>query len=827
MTCGESVDPSSFSIKRRGGHNLTGGKIVDRKIILKLAAGVGGVLAALPANAADDAATDEIIVSARKREESILKVPVIAAAITRDSLERFATDDLFAVASRIPGIQIGTSVNAVGTQLSMRGVGTTALNQTIDQSTSLNIDGLSLSQGLAFSAGMFDVGQVEVLKGPQALFFGKNSPAGVISLRSADPTDEFEAIARFGYEFNAKEKVGELIVSGPVSDSLKLRVAARISDMDGYYNNTAQVLPNLGSINPTDRSFPDARNYLIRGTALFEPGETYSARLKLNYTKTEEDGSAPALDIGFCPDGTGPVVGGTIAFIGGNDCVLDDNLALPWADPDAFPAARNNARMFFDVRQAFGTLEQDLKLGDALTVTSVTGLYENSMQTLGPASTTSTVAVIFQDNTFYNRQLTQEVRLASDFTDSPVNFMLGGFYQDGYMLNHIRVPANTALGLPPMFINVHHKVFIESVSVFGQVIWNVTDKVEVAAGARWTHEERDHEQFNYNALQGALGQSTLVAPHIQSSNVSPEFSITYTPTDNLTIFGSYKQGYKSGSFNTSTFTGPTTDDSFNDEKVSGGEGGIKSRMLGGALTVNLAGYYYHYEDLQVGALELQPQPGGGVTFALRTLNAATANVTGVEFDATYQPPTLDGLTLRGALNYNRGRYDSFPNAPCGNGQTAAAGCDQLLNTVTGRYTAQDLSGNRLVRAPEWSATFGFDYEKTVLGDKTLLFGTNTIYTSKYSTTLVDLPGFEQEGYAKIAANLALRGRDDKWELAVIGNNLTNKFISGWCINSNLQNATVLGGQISGGVTNGPAANDESACHVERGRELWLRVSAKL
>ena len=122
----------------------------------------------------------------------------------------------------------------------MRGIGTSALDAGVDQSVSLNIDGQQFSQGLAFKSGLFDLAQAEVLKGPQALFFGKNSPAGRDRANDRRSRATFaEAIARVSYEFEAREPRVELIASGPVSDTLGLRLAGLVVGCEGFFRNTA------------------------------------------------------------------------------------------------------------------------------------------------------------------------------------------------------------------------------------------------------------------------------------------------------------------------------------------------------------------------------------------------------------------------------------------------------------------------------------------------------------------------------------------------------------------------------------------------------------
>ena len=762
---------------------------------------------------------EEIIVTARKRQESILKVPVVASAFSQESLEKFQTQDLYAVANRVPGFVMGESVGTVGIQTSLRGIGPTSQTATVDQSVSLNIDGLALTQGYAFAAGMFDVAQVEVLKGPQALFYGKNSTAGVISLRSADPGDEAELLVRAGHEFEANENLGELVLSGPVSESLKLRLATRFSDMDGFFENNGTPIPGLGNVPPKHRDFAPRESWIVRGTALFEPDELYTARFKINLVDERMEGSGGDGQIVYCPDGTGGVPPVNIPFLGDSDCSLDEYTQLGDFDPAFWPGVRNGGVPFMDSNQLFSTLEQTFTLSPALDVTSVTGYYDLTQDNLirGSGSSNSTIAA---DYTFENEQFTQELRLTSNYVDSPLDFMVGGFYQHGDINVHNRLRANTAFGLPPLLQSGLHQLDIKSVSAFGQLLWQFTDQLELAAGARWTDERREHRFFN-NLAGGT--EVDLLVPEISASNLSPEVSLTYTPTDDLTLFAAWRRGFKSGSFNTVVAVDETSRPDFGDEEAEGGEIGLKARLLDGSMSLNVAAYSYDYSDLQVGANDLSEE--GAIL--LRTINAASAEVKGIEMDVAYNVAQVPGLSLHGAVNYNRARYDDFDNAPCGNGQTIAEGCNQLLNTDTGRFTSQDLSGEELVRAPEWTASFGFDYETAISDGLVLALGTTTRYSDDYHTNLVSLPAYRQDSYFKTSANLALREADDRWEVALIGNNLGNEITAGVCSNSNTQNGTIFGGQLAGGETKGPAGSDELGCVAERGREIWLRLTLRL
>jgi iron complex outermembrane receptor protein len=771
------------------------------------------------APAAPDLAGD-IVVTARKRQESILKVPVVETALTAAQLERTQTTNLNDLATRVPGLILGQAVLSIGTQVSIRGVGTSSLDSGVDQSISLNIDGLQLSQGLAYGVGTFDLGQAEILKGPQALFFGKSSPGGVISLRTADPGSQAEIVSRASYEVYSNQYRVEHIVSGPISDTFLVRLAGMYSHDNGYFRNTAVASPGFGGVTPTFRHLP-TEHFIVRPTFVWKPDPSLSARLKINVARDRVAGSGGDGQMASCPDGTGRNPLG-IPFLGADEsCRADRNLNVVWLNPALFQGVRNGGVPFTQLWQHFGTFELNYVPADALTITSVTGYYHAQQDSLlNAVETTDAAPPISADNHFRRNDLTQEVRLNSDY-GGPLNFTLGGFYQDSTVRNRILILGDTGLGLPAQITNGTHKLGIRSYSLFGQARYKLTPTLELAAGLRWTHERRSDLVTSY--LTGGPVQLDLPTPSIKAVNYSPEVTLTWTPTDDLTAFGSFKQAYKSGSYSITTIPAPGVDNSFGDEKVQGGEIGLKGRALDRRLTANVAGYYYHYTGLQVGANE----PAQNGVPIVRTINAGSANFYGVDFDANYRPPDIDGLDLHAGANWNHAKFTKLLNAPCIGGQSVAQGCNLLVNPATGAFTAQDLSGSRPVRAPRWQVSFGLDYDLPLPNGMKLSFSSNNSYSSRYLTNLLARADMYQRAYVLADATLALRGRDDHWEVAAIGNNLSNKLYTGNCTNFNAEAGQVLGGQTTGTtLPPGPAGVDELTCQYNRGRAVYLRLTLR-
>lgn len=819
--------------------------------------------------------SSEIIVTARKRQESILKVPVVVTAVSGQQLGNLQVTQVTDLPRLVPGLVLGGNLLSIGPQVTIRGVGTSSSDPGVDQSVSLNIDGLSLGQGLAFGSGMFDVAQVEVLKGPQALFYGKSSPGGVISLRTADPSHEAEFIARVAYEFESRQPRGELIVSGPVSEELGLRLATTYSRGEGYFRNLAEPVLSTGAGAPFDRETQPI-NFIIRGTALWQPTDAFKVRLKANHSY-DYNVNAETAQLANCPDGPGqsfgfggfgPVLGlspvDPIPFIGGDDCRLDRDLHVVYMDPAFFPGVVRGGVPYLENKQDFGTLELTYDLLPDLTLTSTTGMYRlRSSSQVNTSHTTAAAPAFAVRNTFQRDEFTQELRLDSDFSGA-LNFTLGGFYEDGRLYDRVRFIRNTAYGfLSPAIVGANilnddraSRVDIKTYSLFGQARYEITPQLELAGGVRWTDEARSLSVFDF---QNNLDLTPfLPRPRVHSSTFSPEATVTYTPTDDLTLFGSYKKGFKSGSFSVATApaavrdpqTGAVigaSDNAFDDEKVEGYEIGIKSRLIDRSLLANVAFYDYRYKGLQVGGIE--PTVGG--VPVIRTVNAGAARTYGVDFDLSYRPPAVEGLALNASVNWNRARYSELDNIPCYSGQTVAQGCTTffapfpatapagrpsqanpgpgaiVVGGLSGYNTGQDLSGTPMIRAPEWTANFGFEYQMPIGNGMRLQFTNSNQVSSRFATFLaLGRPDDDnyQDGFIKIDASLTLKGEDDRWEVALIGKNITDKLTASNCSAANFAGGLVLGSPITGGTSSGPAGFAEAGCYTDSGRSVWLRFT---
>jgi len=786
--------------------------------------------ATTPAPEQDRAVADadgDIVVTARRRDETSISIPVSVTALGPAQLDRMNVTTLADLAGLVPELKVGEVSGGVGGTIVLRGVGTTAgSNPSFEQTVSVNLDGVQISRGSALRLGQIDMERIEILKGPQALFFGKNSPAGVISIKTADPGDRFELIARTGYEFNAQEMRGDLVVSTPVSDTLGFRVALSLSDMQGYRENIAgQAAGPANAIRPgAVTGFADGgpnQTFLFgRGTLRWEPSDAFDARAKFTYARVDGIGynQGGGFQRIYCPSGTPVLAPQARALNGGvdnpalaaalavDDCKANNVYANGQLNPAVVGAAADwidNTYGQAEYVQAVGSLELNYRPTDALTVTSVTGFVrqtEYRFDTYAVAPSDAVTAIDIAGQTAY-RQLSQEFRLASDF-DGPINFLLGGYIEDS------KLRTNTFAILGNVVFD--QRVNGEAYSGFAQANWNLTDQLELAGGARVTREIRDLAITRNGVLQ------SLARTHARFDNLSPEATLTWRPDQNTTFYGAYKNGFKSGGFATPLTGGaPLTspDYLYSPEEAEGFEVGAKARLFDGVLRLNAAAYTYKYSNLQVNSLDNTT----GIA-VIRVTNAAAARVKGVETNFVLRPRGFRGFDLHGALNYNDANYTDFL-ATCYIGQTVAMGCNQVPEA--GVFKGQQLGGQPLINAPRWNASVGFNYESAVNSSGLLLgMSFDAAYKSSYNPHPERAPGAEQRPAWFLNGSIRAKDEEKGWELALIGRNLTET----WRVDvaSNVPQTGI--GARTGTTTTGGLA--DLTGNVNRGREILLQLTLR-
>lgn len=793
--------------------------------------------AAFAQDSADSAEADDdipvIVVQARRQNETLQEVPVTVTAIGGDTLQRYNIDNVADFTSRVPTLNVQVGGSGSGGQLSLRGVGSSNISAAFDSAVAFEYDGIIASTSRLVQAGFFDVEQVDVLRGPQSLFFGKSATAGVLSLRSANPTSTWQVGVRGSYEFEEKGYLVSGYISGPITDTLGIRIAGQFNDIEEF-----QLLePGTPAVNQA-RGLTD---FIGRLTLDWNPSDRFRANLKVQYSKNENDGAIGTAEIGCGPNG---VADPNVLFL--NPATLTYGLVIPagyncdttdqrYFLPDAAPqlasgvptpsrAAGRNGVPFGETDIWFGRLQFELDLSDSLTLTSVTGLlnldaidfdcYSYGGFFPGPNGTRIPGAIGCSDPINQLEQYSQEVRLASDF-DGPFNFMLGAFYEDRtFVFDTAQNAINISFVAPDPVTGFTydydktHTTKTEALSFFGSAQIDLTDKLELSGGIRWTDEQKVQTiavPFVHTFLQGPV----FVAPgffsgpiNFADDNFSPEATLKYQVNEDINIFASFKTGFKSGGIDNSALptnslseaalSGDFSSLIFQSEEAIGGEIGIKSQWADRSITLNATVYQYVFTDLQV-------QNFNAVTIQFVTSNAGELTTKGVDVEASWRTP-VDGLRLSANLSFLDAQFtDEFL-------QPGGAGGDI------------DLNGRRGSQAPEWAGNIAADWTIPLSDSLELFLSGNAAYNDGYITDESTLNDLVQPSFWLLDSSISIGHPDGKWKLSLVATNLTDEI---FVITSG--GRPFAAAEING---NGLPAGDDLILTQNRGRQIFAEVSFK-
>ena len=742
-------------------------------------------------------AIEEVVVTARKRDESLQETPVVVNVLTEDAINSQRIESIVDLGYVVPGMVATQVTSGTSGIIYLRGIGTGSGNPAFDQAVAINVDGMGINSAQLMNVGMFDLRQIEVLRGPQALFFGKNSPGGVIAIHTNDPGDEFELELTAMYESTAEETSVRGIISGPITETLGARLAFGVSDADDHWLEVyGEDRFEAGPTGPIQVAFEPGKiqeeNLFVLGTLVWEPTDNFSAKLKVARVEDELTGPSTAiLQKVFCP------IGGVPQQVqyphpNVNGCDSDDLEVGPGINPALSGLLKDGAFIgedegFNERDTDFASLTLTYEMDNGLTFTSVTGYFDNRDERYSESSFEIASALTTTQETFLD-QWSQEFRLVSNF-DGNVNFSVGAFYEDKEIEQDIDVigffnryapPLLPLVGNGPFYFGRQHpQQEGTSWSVFGQVGWDITEQWNLSVGGRYTEEEKElamRAKVNATPLFGfpevPWVDVNVVDPKQDWDNFSPEVTVSYQFRDNVMYFASYKEGFKSGGFDVSyagfrAFSAAAPlDTSYNEELVEGFEVGMKSTLLDGTLRLNVTAYSYDYEELQLAKFD-------GTTLSFSIFNGGKSSADGLEVEAFWVTP-VDGLSLTASLAFADSEFDEFI-APCWAGQTIALGCDADPHPITGNFNGVDKAGESLPYASDVSAALGLTYDVSISNNWNLGLGLNAIYTDDYNPMPERPPEVVlQDGYWRLNAALSLYSSDDRWEIFVRGVNLTDE-----------------------------------------------------
>jgi outer membrane receptor protein involved in Fe transport len=541
--------------------------------LLCLATGSTGVIPLQAQAQEGGGGIEEITVTARKREESVQDVPVLVTALSSEQIRKRDLTSLEKVAAQTPNFNVGRASNGSGAQLTLRGIGSSSTSIGIEQSVAVVVDGVYYGQGRIIQEGFFDLDRIEILKGPQALFFGKNATAGVISIATADPTPEPEFEMRASYEFEASEQTQlELIGSGPITDTLGVRVALRGSKMyDGYFTNEAPRIDNYatfdvatGNLNthvaePAARHEPGEDELLGRVTLKWEPNDDLSATLKYTGDYNLVNNSSWNYVAFKCPGGVSQLNG-----LPCGDHFTTRQVNMPTDMAADFPFTDEDEQLYNRYKSYAITGSVNWAL-DNMTVTWVTNYQKNNNRWMCNCDFQASPATLWATENATWQAFSTELRLLTSF-DGPFNAMVGVLYQDtkrdfeqyiafGNVEDSTAAPSQRYQGTSKV-----SNTDGETISPFVQLIWELTANLEATVGARYTDETKDSvfsQPYNNPALTFIFRPADapdglgVVAADQSFDDVSPEATLTWRPTDDVMVYGAYKTAYKSGGFSNS------------------------------------------------------------------------------------------------------------------------------------------------------------------------------------------------------------------------------------------------------------------------------------
>ncbi|MBT8100115.1 MAG: TonB-dependent receptor [Gammaproteobacteria bacterium] len=745
--------------------------------------------------AAQDARVlEEIVVTAAYREQGLQDVPVSISAVTGDVMAETAIQKAEDIQFLVPNFTL--TETGIGTNAFIRGIGS-GINQAFEQSVGTYVDGVHYGRAQQWRSPFLDIERVEVLRGPQSILFGKNSVAGAMNITTAKPTSELEGSFLVSNEFEHDELIVEGIVSGPLGERMRGRLAARVRDGDGHMQNLT-----------LDRPEPKREDTVVRGTLEFDITDNVMATFKAEFGEFDVTGRHIEI-INEQAAGGGPFAGlpyhRILGIFGADSTVTNVTQDEKRSSNGDFS---NNESTTYALTLDWAIGEHELK--------SITAWSEFDYDELCDCDFTGAVVFDAALQESYE-QLSQEIRLSSPLGDD-YDYILGVYYQwsDHDFFDQINIAPDSVLvpvvnasspGAGSLLANTRafRRAIVDAtvLSAFAQFNWHISDVFTLQLGGRITQDERDgFRSLEIQALDGSpLPAPQAIAPlvyanpaifGISSTNLanlgptgagliallgelpvsgnrdqskfSPEVKLIWDINDDVLAYFTWAEGFKSGSFdfranNRSFF--PTMEDSFefDDEEASSFELGGKFTLGDGAAEINAALFSTDFDNLQISIFD-------GI-LGFNVGNAASAEVQGLEVDLRWA--ATDRMTITGGIAFTDFEFTDFENGQCYFGQAPDSDIDGDMIPDACSYT-----GNSNQMVSDIQGNIAVDYRMPIGDNLEMSWLFDFFHTTDYDASATFDPALEQGKYGIINLRLGIGDLDGDWQIALLGKNLTDE-----------------------------------------------------
>jgi iron complex outermembrane receptor protein len=744
---------------------MRGYKPTKPRIQLKLLALIGtitcGPFLALEASAQGTAILEEITVTATRREQNLQDVPISVATMSGEKLNALfqGSEDILALSGRVPGLYAESSNGRAAPRFYLRGLGNIDFDLGASQPVSLIMDDVVMENVVLKSFPLFDLNNVEVIRGPQGTLFGRNTPAGIVKINTRRPEQETSGYVRASVGTNTTANL-EGAFGGPIADDWSLRVSGLLRNRDNWIDNA-----HTGE----QDSLGEYSDYAGRAQLMWEPSEMFKGLLSFQARRLE--GTSSIFRANVFTKGSNELNQNydreTVYYDGGDKNPqkydsMGTTLNLEWE------FATTTLTSISSYQSADGSSRGDIDGGVVnigTTPTPPPGITFADTNVLCPfpclpARTwpgeilTPSVTEDGADTS----QLTQEFRLANDASNK-LRWQTGVFYFDSSL--DVETESFASMGFGPVPQNTKVEYNNTAWAVFGQLEYDFSDRFTGVAGLRYTDDQKDYKVNQYGALWLDLGMTPAPDISVSDDNVSWDLAINYALTDKSSLFARVAQGFRAQTIQGRDVAFLEYPSTAKPETITSYEIGYKADLANDRVRINTAVFYYEVDDMQLSVI-------GGASNVNQVINADKGAARGIEFDGEFL--ITDNLIVTAGLAAidSEIKDPNLYTSPCGSGLCTPT------DPVNPANAAQvSLNGNPFPRVPDYNASFTLSYSLPVGSNAEMFFFTDWMVNGLVNMPLYESLEFTTKGQYEGGLRIGYRNYNG-WEVALFGRNITDE-----------------------------------------------------